>query len=109
MADAATENPLAPPSEAQLERQRQRAYFLWQEDSCPDGRADEYWERARELLAMGDHPGAGLLSAAAGEPAVDEAALQDNLGEFPDRLSDQGEHRATPMTRDAERAWAEQA
>ena len=27
---------------------RERAYFLWQGDGCPEGRADEYWQRADE-------------------------------------------------------------
>jgi hypothetical protein len=27
---------------------------------------------------------------------VDEAVLQDNLGEFPDRFADQGERQPTP-------------
>jgi hypothetical protein len=31
---------------------------------------------------------------------VDEASLQENLGEFPDRFTDQGDHQATPMIRD---------
>ena len=26
---------------------RGRAYFLWEKDSKPDGRANEYWARAR--------------------------------------------------------------
>jgi hypothetical protein len=30
-----------------------------------------------------------------GQP-VEEASIQENLGEFPDRLSDQGEHPQTP-------------
>ena len=25
---------------------RQRAYLLWEQDGCPEGRADEYWQRA---------------------------------------------------------------
>jgi hypothetical protein len=25
---------------------RERAYFLWQQDGCPEGRAAEYWHRA---------------------------------------------------------------
>ena len=25
---------------------RDRAYFLWEKDGKPDGRAEEYWERA---------------------------------------------------------------
>jgi hypothetical protein len=27
---------------------RELAYFLWQGDGCPDGRADEYWHRAHD-------------------------------------------------------------
>ncbi|WP_191057990.1 DUF2934 domain-containing protein [Geminicoccus harenae] len=27
---------------------REHAYFLWQEDGCSDGRADEYWQRAHD-------------------------------------------------------------
>ena len=29
---------------------RERAYQLWQADGAPEGKADEYWHRARELL-----------------------------------------------------------
>ncbi|NTZ06246.1 DUF2934 domain-containing protein [Burkholderia metallica] len=33
---------------------RERAYRLWQADGAPDGRADEYWQRAeRQLDAEG--------------------------------------------------------
>lgn len=31
------------------QRIRERAYFLWREDGCPEGRADEHWHRARDL------------------------------------------------------------
>jgi hypothetical protein len=31
------------------QRIRDRGYFLWREDGCPDGRADEYWYRACEI------------------------------------------------------------
>jgi hypothetical protein len=31
----------------------------------------------------------------AGQP-VEEASIQQNLGEFPDRVADQGEHPQTP-------------
>jgi hypothetical protein len=27
---------------------RERAYLLWEQDGSPDGRADEFWHRARE-------------------------------------------------------------
>jgi hypothetical protein len=83
---------------------------MWREDGCPPGRMDEYLERARELQAIVDNPGAGQLPnpmvthPGGVEPAqpVEEAALQENLGEFPGRLTDQGDRRPTPMTRRAE-------
>jgi DUF2934 family protein len=28
---------------------RERAYFLWEQEGCPEGRADEYWHRTREF------------------------------------------------------------
>ena len=31
-------------------RIRERAYLLWEAEGRPDGRADEYWHRARELI-----------------------------------------------------------
>jgi Protein of unknown function (DUF2934) len=33
------------------QRIRERAYFLWQQDGCPDGQADQHWERASEIEA----------------------------------------------------------
>ena len=43
---------------------RQRAYQLWEEDGAPEGRAEEYWHRARELIqqeerAKGPPPSSG--------------------------------------------------
>ena len=32
------------------ERIRQRAYSLWKMEGRPEGRAEEYWHRARELI-----------------------------------------------------------
>jgi hypothetical protein len=32
---------------------RERAYFLWENDSCPDGRADEYWQKAHDEHLQG--------------------------------------------------------
>ena len=31
------------------QRIRDRAYFLWREEGCPEDRAYEHWHRAREL------------------------------------------------------------
>ena len=32
------------------ERIRHRAYLLWEAEGSPEGRQDEYWHRARELI-----------------------------------------------------------
>ena len=38
-------------SDADFERYvRLRAYLLWEAEGTQDGRADEYWHRARELI-----------------------------------------------------------
>jgi Protein of unknown function (DUF2934) len=45
--------PLVPYGDAlQIKREqhiRQRAYYLWQADGCPNDRSDEYWHRACEI------------------------------------------------------------
>ena len=87
---------------ARDQRIRERAYQLWKEDGEPNGSDIEYWERARELIAMQDSQGAGQVSVADDDARrvngqfVEEASIQANLGEFPDRLSDQGERPQTP-------------
>jgi hypothetical protein len=87
------------------ERIRVRAYHLWLADGCPQGREAEFWERAKELQGIIDNPTSGQLpnpmTQHHGEiqplEPVEEAELMDNLGEFPSRLTDQGDRRATPM------------
>jgi hypothetical protein len=89
------------------ERIRERAYHLWEQEGRPHGRDVEYWERARELVAMEESAGAGLLPnpmshplMQTGQPAgVEEAEIQDNLGETPGRLTDQGDRPQTPKAR----------
>ena len=98
------DNPLDTTPE-QEQRIRERAYHLWLEDGRPEGREAEYWERARELQAIADSgqtaqlPNPGLEPPPAGDQPVEEAEIQENLGEFPDRVADQGEHPQTPMPR----------
>lgn len=100
-----SDNPLEDTPE-RTERIRQRAYHLWENDGRPLGQDLEYWERARELVGIEESPGAGeveipmLRDTAVQGEVVDEASLQENLGEFPDRFTDQGDHQATPMIRD---------
>ena len=96
------DSPLDPSPEHQ-QRIRERAYHLWEADGRPHGRYAEYWERARELDAIASSPSAGLRPI--NQPEVmDQADLQDNLGEFPDRSADQGERRVAPMTKRQVRA-----
>ena len=37
-------------NKAIAERLRQTAYFFWEQDGRPEGRANEYWLRAKEAL-----------------------------------------------------------
>lgn len=98
------DNPLET-NPAREHRVRERAYQLWEADGKPHGRDVEYWQRARELVAMEESAGSGLLPnpqshpEAVREAGVEEAEIQENLGEFPDRLADQGEVPPTPATR----------
>ena len=92
------------------QRIRERAYRLWQQDGSPTGRDLEYWERARELIAMEESAGAGLLPNPASnstkisaQAGVEEAEIQENYGEFPG-LTDQGETLPSPMPGGSKRA-----
>ncbi len=96
-----TRNPLAIDPDHE-QRVRERAYHLWEADGKPHGRDVEYWERARELIGMEESAGSGLLPnpqtipESPRETGIEEAEIQSNLGEFPDRLADQGEVMPTP-------------
>lgn len=83
------------------ERIRQRAHQIWVEEGKPEGRERDHWQMARQLVAIEDAPGDDLkpnpLSHPEAEP-VEEAALQENLGEFP-TLTDQGEEATAPSAR----------
>jgi DUF2934 family protein len=97
-------NPLAIDPDRE-QRVRERAYHLWETEGKPHGRDVDYWERARELIGMEESAGSGLLPNPQTTPdspretGIEEAEIQENLGEFPDRLSDQGEVQATPTPR----------
>lgn len=82
----------------------ERAYHLWQSEGEVHGQHDEYWERARELVNMelagkfGQKP--NPMTEPGADPnrtePVEDASIQENLGEFPDRFADQGERIPTP-------------
>ncbi len=98
------DNPLQT-NPAREARVRERAYHLWEADGKPHGRDLEYWERARELIGMEESAGSGLLPNPQSHPDpilradVGEADIQENLGEFPGRYTDQVEVRPTPAAR----------
>lgn len=88
------------------ERIRVRAYHLWENEGRPHGRAAEFWERASELELMEESGNPGQLPNPLAEgrdprapEGVEEAFLQENLGEFPGQMTDQGDGQQIPMTR----------
>jgi hypothetical protein len=89
---------------------------MWLDEGSPKGREDEYLERARELQAFVDHPGAALLPnpmvahphPSGSEARVEEAELLENLGEFPGRNTDQGDRLRAPLPRKKARAFMRQ-
>lgn len=93
--------------EARERKIRARALRLWRAEGAPKGREAEYLERARELQAIDDNPTAGQLpnpmTLHGGEvpPAepVEEAEIEENLGEFPVEFTDEGDRVTSPMTR----------
>ncbi len=97
-------NPLDDNDPAYQHRVRERAYHLWEADGRPHGSDREYWERARELVDIELSGQTGQLanpsSTRGADPSmqeiVEDPAIQENLGEFPDRFADQGERQETP-------------
>jgi hypothetical protein len=88
------------------ERIRERAYRLWEENGCPPGRDQEFWERARELVEIEANPYSGRLpnpmirgTPAGQEQPVEPIEAVENQGEFPDRSTDQGERQPAPRRR----------
>jgi hypothetical protein len=87
------------------ERVRKRAYRLWQEEGCPEGRADAHWDKARELVAIEDNqkgtlrPVSSGTQGPSGEP-IEPIEAVENAGEFP-TLTDQGEEQSHPKRRRA--------
>jgi len=87
-------NPLDDTDETRLRHIRERAYHLWEAEGRPPGRESEFWERASELVGMEESGVSGQIPVEEERP--EEAFLQENLGEFPGRQTDQGERQPTP-------------
>lgn len=97
-----SDNPLeaSPERDARI---KARAQDLWEGAGSPDTGMDDYTERADELIRMEDSAGSGQLPNPMNQPEIiEEASIQENLGEFPggSSVADQGDWRETPMTRD---------
>ena len=107
-----TSNPLDDSDQTRQQHIRERAYHLWEADGHPHGREHDFWERASELIGMEESAHAAELPNPASLPGADpdrtqiieEASIQDNLGEFPDRFADQGERTLTPARANRKRA-----
>ena len=93
-----SDNPLesSPERDAAI---KARAEAMWKAAGSPDGRMDEFTERADELVRMEMAGNPGQLPIET-RPMVEDAAIQENLGEFPGQQQDQGDRLTSPMTRD---------
>lgn len=96
-----SDNPLDP-SPAFKKRVEALAKELSAADGNPEGRMDEYRERADELARMEMAGATGLQNPEDSKAViVEEASIQKNLGEFPaGPLGDEGRFLETPMTRE---------
>jgi Protein of unknown function (DUF2934) len=86
------------------ERIRERAYQIWLDEGCPEGRAEAHWDMASELIAIQDNQKLtlkpiddGRRASSTGEP-VEPLIAVENAGEFP-TLTDQGAERTAPQQR----------
>ena len=76
------------------QRIRERAYRIWLDEGCPQGRGLDHWDKATELVAIEDGQRSTLRPieqnlGPLGEPIEPIEAVR-NAGEFP-TLTDQGE------------------
>ncbi|MPT24170.1 MAG: DUF2934 domain-containing protein [Starkeya sp.] len=70
---------------------RARAHQLWEQEGRPEGRAEDHWVQAKEILAIEEGRPETLLSVEeTASPPVEPIEALTNAGEFP-TLTDQGE------------------
>lgn len=79
-----------------------KAKALWEADGKPECGAEAYLENASDIIGMEEHPHAGeipvkdLPDPQFADVQVENAEIQQNLGEFPERQTDQGDHEHFP-------------
>jgi hypothetical protein len=104
VADLMVRSQNAGPSASDKEREhriRTKAFYIWLDEGCPEGRAEIHWDMATELVAIGENrtltlkpiQDQGRLSPS-GEP-IEPISAVENAGEFPTE-TDQGEEIAYP-------------
>lgn len=79
-------------------RIRQKAHDIWEREGRPEGRGQEHWDMASELIAQQDNaglarqanPSKGSDDAPLHDQPVEPAFIAENQGEVPG-LTDQGE------------------
>ena len=88
------------------QRIRAHAHRIWVEEGQPDGRSEDHWDMARELVAIEDHQLDATLPnpvATEGDVALHSEPVEpieavESLGDLPGR-TDQGERQAYPKRR----------
>jgi DUF2934 family protein len=89
------------------QRIRSKAYQIWMDEGCLEGRAEAHWDMATELVAIEENYASTLKpvqdaasSTPTGEPV--ELLTIENAGEFP-TLTDQGKESVNPHKRAPEK------
>jgi len=83
-----------------------KAKELWEADGKPGCGPEAYHENASEIVGMEEHPHAGEISVKDlpdpqfADVQVENAEIQQNLGEFPERQTDQGDREHFPEKQD---------
>lgn len=81
--------------EALQSRIKARAQKMWADAGEPEGGPEHFEEDARELVALEEVDPPTLDPKEAARPVVEEASIQENLGEFP-TMRDQGDEETFP-------------
>jgi len=63
------------------EQIRTLAFYLWEQDGSPEGRSDEYWEKARQQLSSGSDSESTADDKTAGFGEEPDASLNRPLAE----------------------------
>jgi hypothetical protein len=72
------------------QRIRERAYFLWQAEGCPEGRGAEFWDRARALEPEAAPPTEGESAPASARTSIPPLDRRRERGARRNRGESQG-------------------